>query len=233
MILRALINKIQDYWVRRSSASFVNSLRRKGIEIGEGTYFQDPRYTEIDDTRPSLVSIGANCFFNKYFELHTHDWVSHVFIHSGRDMINSSGRIVIGNNVAFGRHVMILKGVTIGDNCFIGANSVVSHSIPGNSVAVGCPAKVIMSLDEYYKKRLSAREEEAFDYARSIVERYGRMPVPEEFKEEFPLFVSGSQIDEYPMIPIRFQLGPSYERYKREHKAKYASFDEFLKAAGI
>lgn len=233
MIISPLLRKIRFHWFRRSSAAFVNSLRDKGIDIGNGTFFQDPKYTEIDTTRPSLVTIGSNCFFNKYFELHTHDWVSHVFLHSGRELINSSGRVTIGNNVAFGRHVIILKDVTIGDNCFIGANSVVSHSIPSNSIAVGSPAKVIMSLDEYYEKRLAIREEEAFDYARSIKKRFNRKPLPEEFKEEFPLFVSGSQVYDYPMIPIRFQLGPSYQRYIESHKAKYSNFDEFLKAAGV
>jgi hypothetical protein len=163
----------------------------------------------------------------------THDWVSHIFLNLNLELINSSGRVVIGNNVAFGRHVTVLKGVTIGDNCFIGANSVVTKDIPANSIAVGQPAKVIMSLDEYYQKRLGYREEEAFDYARSICERFGRRPIPEDFWEEFPLFVSGNEVDNYPLIPIKRQLGPTYEKFKANHIAKYRSFNEFLFAAGI
>lgn len=77
--------------------------------------------------------------------------------------------------------MIVLKGVTIGDNCFIGANSVVSRDIPANSIAVGSPAKVIMSLEDYYQKRLSVCEAEAIDYARSIRERFGRMPVAADF----------------------------------------------------
>lgn len=45
--------------------------------------------------------------------------------------------------------------------------------------------------------------------------------------------MSGDEIEKYPEIPIRRQLGPSYERYKANHKAKYHSFDEFLSVAGI
>lgn len=226
-------NKIKYIYNHRSSDSYINYLRSKGIAIGEGTYIQAPFDTEIDETRPSLVTIGKNCFINNFFEIHTHDWVTHVFLHSGRDFVNSSGRVTIGNNVAFGRHVMVLKGVNIGDNCFIGANSVVSKDIPTNSIAVGCPAKVVMSLEDYYQKRLMLCEEEAFDYARSIKERYGRRPVPADFWEEFHLFVSGNEVENYPEIPIKRQLGPIYDRYIKDHKAKYSSFEEFLKAAGL
>lgn len=232
-MIRRVISKIKELRIRRSSSSYADYLRKCGITVGEGTYFQDPKYTEIDTTRPSLVTIGKNCFFNKYVEFHTHDWVSHVFLHSGREMINSSGPISIGDNVAFGRHVTVLKNVTIGDNCFIAAHSLVTKSIPANSVAAGIPAKVIMTLEEYYQKRLAVREEEAFAYARSIIDRFERIPAPADFREEFPLFVSGDEVDSYPEIPIKFQLGPSYERYVREHKAKYDSLQSFLKAAGI
>ena len=43
--------------------------------------------------------------------------------------------------------------VTIGDNVVIGAGSVVSRSVPSNSVAVGNPAKVISSIEDYVNKR--------------------------------------------------------------------------------
>lgn len=192
-----------------------------------------PRSFNIDLTRPSLITIGSNCYFNENFTILTHDWVTKVFLNSNRDFINSSGRVSIGNNVSFGQNVMVLKGVTIGDNCFIGAGSIVTKDIPANSIAVGAPCKVIMTLEDYYQKRLVKSEIEALDYAKSIQERFHRKPVPADFWEEFIWFVSGNQIDEYPEIPIRKQLGPTYESYKNTHKAKYISFEEFLKAAGI
>lgn len=99
--------------------------------------------------------------------------------------------IKIGNNIYFGTNVIILKGVTIGDNCIIAAGSIITKDIPANSVAAGIPAKVICSLSNYYKKREKACITEAFEYARSIVERFNRKPTIEDFHEEFVLFTDG------------------------------------------
>lgn len=200
--------------------------------MGGGNHI-DPKSSLIDLSRPSLISIGSGCYMNNNFTILTHDWVTKVFLNSDRMFLNSSGRVTIGNNVSFGQNVMVLKGVTIGDNCFIGAGSIVTKDIPANSIAVGAPCKVVMTLEEYYQKRLVKSENEALDYARSIQERYHRKPIPSDFWEEFIWFVSGDEIDKYPEIPIRRQLGHSYERYKANHKAKYHSFEEFLIAAGI
>jgi len=51
--------------------------------------------------------------------------------------------IKIGNNVWIGEGVCIMPGVSIGDGCVIGAHSVVGKSIPGYTIAVGTPARVI------------------------------------------------------------------------------------------
>lgn len=51
--------------------------------------------------------------------------------------------ITVGNNVWIGAQVCVLPGVTIGDNCVIGAGSVVTRDIPSDSVAVGNPCRVI------------------------------------------------------------------------------------------
>lgn len=54
------------------------------------------------------------------------------------DFVNSSGKVVIGNNIYFGTNITVLKGVTIADNCVIGAGSIVTKSIPANSVSYRC-----------------------------------------------------------------------------------------------
>ena len=90
------------------------------------------------------------------------------------------------------------------------------------------------SIDEYFERRLVKCEEEAFAYAKSIVERYGRRPKVSDFYEEFPLFVDSHNIDEYiDVLPIRRQLDVYYDRWIKNHKAKYDGFEEFLTAAGI
>lgn len=45
-----------------------------------------------------------------------------------------------------------MPGVTIGNHCIIGAGAIVSRDIPNNSVAVGVPARVIKTTDEYLEK---------------------------------------------------------------------------------
>ena len=64
----------------------------------------------------------------------------------------------IGENVWIGANVSILPGVTIGDNCVIGAGSVVTHSIPANSVTYGAPCEVVREIGDkdreyFYKNR--------------------------------------------------------------------------------
>lgn len=56
-------------------------------------------------------------------------------------------KVIIGKNCWLGDKVMVLPGVTIGDNCIIGAGSIVTKDIPSNCVAVGNPAKIIKKYD--------------------------------------------------------------------------------------
>ena len=77
------------------------------------------------------VKMGANCtvlpgvvFGNKYEEA-------------------DSNKITIGDNCYFGLGVKVFGTVTIGDNVIVGANAVVTKSIPANAVAGGIPAKII------------------------------------------------------------------------------------------
>lgn len=231
-----IIRKIKNIIARHSSENYCHYLRKQGILVGDNTHF-DSKTCTIDLTRPSLVTIGSNCYFNEGFTLLTHDWVTNVFLNMGKEFINSSGKVSIGNNVSFGQHVTVLKGVTIGDNCFIGAGSVVTKDIPSNSIAVGVPCRVISSLEEYYLKRRVQSEKEALEYAKSIRERFGREPIPADFWEEFIWFVDGDKIDNFPEIPIEKQLSGAgidtrvLDDYKTNHRAKYRSFEEFLNAA--
>lgn len=62
--------------------------------------------------------------------------------------LTSKGPIEIGNNVWLGDKVAVLGGVKIGDNVIVGANSVVTRSIPSNCVVAGIPAKIIKELNQ-------------------------------------------------------------------------------------
>lgn len=229
--LQHLYDKCIYHWALRNNHRFTKYLRSKGIAIGDGCTFQEG--VCIDTTRPSLVTIGNNVRMNKNFTLLTHDFGTSVFRLKYYEFIPSSGKVNIGNNVYFAQKCTVLKGVTIGDNCIIGYGSIVTKSIPSNTVAVGCPARVLCTLDEYFDKRKSRCLEEAFEYARSIVDRYHRRPTINDFWEEFPLFVDGKDADKYPGIPIRSQLDIGFEKWSSNHQAPYKNFEDFLLAAGL
>lgn len=68
------------------------------------------------------------------------------------DLTDIFGPIKIGNNCFIGAHTLILPGVTIGNNCIVGAGSVVTKSVPDSSVVAGNPAKYITSFEEFKEK---------------------------------------------------------------------------------
>ena len=228
-IIRNEVNRLE---LKNYPPLLVKSLQRQGVDIADDAIIVGQNIS-IDLTRPSLIHIGSRTLLHNGFKLRTHDFATRVFMAKYDEFVPSSGRVWIGDNVWFGENVTVLKGAHIGNDCIIGINSVVMGTIPDGHVAAGCPAKVICTLEEYYKKRQVKCVEEAFDYARSIQERYGRRPVPADFWEEFTLFVSGNEVDKYPEIPIKRQLGNSYQAWTKNHKAQFKSFEEFLEAAGL
>ena len=221
---------IKTIWHERSNAAYISYLRNKGIEIGENVLFRDRKTTMIDCTRPALVSIGNNVDINKHFQILTHDWGCYVIRGKYHDFVNSSGGVVIGNNVYFGTNVIILKGVTIGDNCIIGAGSIVNRSIPANSVATGNPCRVVCTIDEYYERRKQRGLAEAVEYVQAIRRRYGRDPFPYEMTEEFIYFVNKENVDEYEQmgVPVKAQLSFAYNDWIESHKSMFKNMDEFL-----
>ncbi|MNY78908.1 Galactoside O-acetyltransferase [compost metagenome] len=58
----------------------------------------------------------------------------------------SKGPVIIEDNVWLGEGVVVLPGVTIGENSIVGANAVVTKSIPKNCVAGGNPARIIREI---------------------------------------------------------------------------------------
>ena len=230
-MLKQIIKFLEFRRIHSSSASYIDFLRKNNIKIGDDCLFRNPKSTNIDITRPSLIEIGNGVHFCDWFNLLTHDFSTNVFLNLYGEFVPSSGKVVIGNNVYFNQRCTVLKNVTIGDNCILGYGSTIIKDIPENSVAAGTPAKVICTVEEYYKKRCEKSIEEAFIYARSIKERYGRMPVIEDFWEEFPLFINGYEMEKYPMINYERQLGMALVNWKKNHQAIFKNFDDFIKHA--
>ena len=145
------------------------------------------------------------------------------------DFLNSSGKVVIGNNVGTGYNVTILKGVTIGDNCFIAANSLVTKDVPSNVIIGGQPARILCTLEEYYTKRKSQCITEALEYARSIKERFHRQPVASDFWEEFHLFIDNENLNDFDKTIMVSQLGEeNFDKWLLNHKRVFSNLDDFL-----
>ncbi len=224
-----VVRAVDSRWARTSSERYARWLRRKGCAVGERVRFHGLRDISIDTTRPSLIDIGNDVCFTRGCTILTHGFDWFVLRNLYDEVIASSGAVKIGNNVFIGVGVVILKGVTIGDNCIIGAGAIVTSDIPSNSVAVGNPARPICSVEAYYRRRKDAYINEAKSYARSIREKTGCRPEPADFWEEFPLFSKGDE--EIDGVPLRRQLGASYEHYVRHHQPEYESFEEFIRDA--
>lgn len=227
-IIGGVFRKLHEAYYKSSSKRFITMLRSHHVLVGKNVVFRSPRSTHIDLTRPSLITIGNNVDINVNFHLYTHDWTSFVFRQVFHDFVNSSGRVKIGDNVYIAANVIILKGVSIGNNCIIGAGSVVTKDIPSNSVAVGNPCRVLCTLEEFYERRKKKALNEAKEYADSIRERYQREPEAKDFWEEFGYFVDAKNRKKYPEIPIEAQLAQGYCSWIRNHHAQFDGLDAFL-----
>ena len=117
-----------------------------GLVIGKDCNIQPECI--IDPSHCWLIEIGDRVTLAPRVHVLAHDASTKYFL--GYTLID---KVLIGNDCFIGAGSIILPGTHIGNKVIIGAGSVVTKSIPDNSVAVGNPAKVICSYDEYVQKR--------------------------------------------------------------------------------
>jgi acetyltransferase-like isoleucine patch superfamily enzyme len=117
---------------------------RARIKIGQGTFLNLGVMIAADE----LVELGSHCMFANGCFVTDAD---HRFDDPDKPVpwqgFTSQGPTRVGDNVWCGAHVVITGGVTVGERCVIGANSVVTHDIPPFSVAVGAPAEVLRTIE--------------------------------------------------------------------------------------
>jgi acetyltransferase-like isoleucine patch superfamily enzyme len=120
-----------------------------GVKIGNNCRIVSKNF----GSEPYLIEIGNHVHITKGVNFITHDGAVWVFrdIYPELDMF---GKIIIEDNTYIGNNATILPGVCIGRNCIVGANSVVTKSIPDNCVVAGNPAKYITSTESFLKKAL-------------------------------------------------------------------------------
>lgn len=123
----------------------------KHTKIGKN-FFANFNFTVQDDAE---VTIGDECNFGPNVTIVTP--VHPMVAEERRAMLNSAGEVKhlcyakpvhIGSDCWFGASVTVCPGVTIGDNCVIGAGSVVTRDIPPNSFAAGVPCRVIREITQ-------------------------------------------------------------------------------------
>lgn len=146
-------------------------LKEMFAEIGENCYIEPPLHTNFGGKH---VHFGKNVYgnFNLTLVDDTHIYVGDYTMFGPNVVIATAGhpilpelreqgyqynaQVHIGKNCWLGAGVIVLPGVTIGDNAVIGAGSVVTKDLPSNVVAVGNPCKVLREVNdrdkEYYFK---------------------------------------------------------------------------------
>ncbi|MBO5396167.1 MAG: sugar O-acetyltransferase [Clostridia bacterium] len=148
-------------------------LKEMFAEIGENCYIEPPFHANWGGKH---VHFGKNVYANFGLTLvdDTHIYVGDGTMFGPNCVIATAGHPIlpelrekqyqfnvpvhIGRNCWLGAGVLVMPGVTIGDNTVIGAGSVVTKDIPGNVVAVGNPCRVLREIGEhdrefYFKDR--------------------------------------------------------------------------------
>lgn len=148
-------------------------LKEMFAEVGKDCYIEPPLHSNWGGKH---IHLGNNVYFNFNATLvdDTHIYIGDCTMLGPNVVIATAGHpilpelrekalqynlpVYIGKNCWLGAGVIVLPGVTIGDNTVIGAGSVVTKDIPANVVAVGNPCKVLREINEhdrefYYKDR--------------------------------------------------------------------------------
>ena len=140
-------------------------LREGRLEVGAQVLFEPGVW--ITAPAPGRIRIGTGSFLNQGVMVAAHELVEigeHCMFANGCVITDanhrfddpktpvpwqgftSKGPTRVGDNVWCGANVVITSGVTIGERCVIGANSVVTEDIPAFSIAAGAPAKVLRTI---------------------------------------------------------------------------------------
>ena len=134
---------------------------KNGMRIGRN-FHRLPNCT-FDISHCWLISIGDNVTCDPGVRIIAHDASTCLIFNNitsgGAKRLCKISPITIGNNVFIGAGSIVLCGVHIGNNVVIGAGAVVTKSIPDNSVACGNPATVVASYEGFVEKHLKYQSE--------------------------------------------------------------------------
>lgn len=144
----------------------------------------------------------------------------------------ASGCVEIGDNVFIGMNSIITRNVRIGNNVIIGAGSVVTKDCESDSVYVGNPAHRIMSIEDFAQKRAKSQAEEAKILALKYFDRYGKKPSREIFHEYFMLFSKPEDAEAFNLFKDKMGLCGNYNEsyeYLKLHPPIFENFEDFMR----
>lgn len=140
-IIRKITNRLVKLFVSK-----VAYAKHIGVTVGNDCLF----YSANFGSEPYLVTIGDRVQIagNVHFWTHGGVWP----LRNDNPKFDYFGKIMVGNNVYIGSHSAILPGVTIGDNVIVGGKTVVTKSVPANSIVVGNPGRVVGNITSFKHK---------------------------------------------------------------------------------
>lgn len=148
-VVRELLGKSEGAWINPPFYCDYG----KHIEVGKN-FFANYNCTILDVAR---VKIGDNCQMAPNVAIYT---AGHPVYPTTRNSMYEYGKeVTIGDNVWIGGNTVICPGVHVGSHVVIGAGSVVTRDIPDWSVAAGNPCRVIRKITEADKRKLFRQEE--------------------------------------------------------------------------
>lgn len=145
------MNLIKELLYRLRGDYTTEKLISMGMTVG--TNFKRLHGVILDPAHCWLITIGDNVTMAPRVHILCHDASTKQFLN-----YTKIGNVTIGDNVFIGAESVVLPGVTIGNNVIVGANSTVTHDVPDGVVVAGSPAKVICSLDDYLTKERTRME---------------------------------------------------------------------------
>lgn len=125
----------------------VSYAKKIGVDLKGRTTIYGSSYAMFS-SEPYLVTLGDNVYISIGASFVCHDGSTLPFRKDVPDL-ELAGEIHVGNNVFIGMGALILPNVSIGSDCIVGANSVVTKTVPDGSIVAGNPAKVISSTSDF------------------------------------------------------------------------------------
>ena len=175
MIIKKYISTLL-YSERASERDYIEYLKAKKVILGEHVKIWGFRSVYIDDTKPYLIKIGDYVKITKGVTILAHDYSHSVLRRQFGEFRGGTLPVTIGDNVFIGNDSIILMGTTVGNNSIIGAHSVVKGCFPDNSVIAGNPAKVLFTTSQMYEKTTENWIKDAIITARAIYKNKGGIP---------------------------------------------------------